>query len=260
MPLNSLLMLGEFSLSEFHKVRMQDTHSPSPSFAVRARACDFFSSNQMYLCGFWWRKGQWEGKACTVHSFSGGGWVAEPSGLGELGWSVRLRFWCRSCTDAIGSSCCSVAKSSPILCDPMDCNLPDSSVHRISQERILNWLAISFSRGSSRPRDWTHVFCIGRHILYHWVTWEAPLATVAVPAVKLSSWQHTVAEWWQGSGLSLLIRPAMLLIQGDSLGNLASQLFPPVFPTILWATHYPLNKTLFCSICQHQFLLLVARK
>ena len=134
------------------------------------------------------------------------------------------------------------------------------SVHGISQARILQWLAISFSRGSSRSRDWTHVFCIGRHILYHCVTWETRLATTAVPAVKLSSWQHIVAEWWQGSGLSLLIRLAMLLIWGDSLGILASQLFLPVFPTILWATHYPLNKTLFCSICQHLLLLLVARK
>ena len=155
---------------------------------------------------------------------------------------------------------CLVAQSCPILCDPMDCSPPDSSVHRISQARILQWLAISFSRGSSRSRDWTHVFCIGRHILYHCVTWETRLATTAVPAVKLSSWQHIVAEWWQGSGLSLLIRLAMLLIWGDSLGILASQLFLPVFPTILWATHYPLNKTLFCSICQHLLLLLVARK
>ena len=41
------------------------------------------------------------------------------------------------------------------LCDPMDCSPPDSSVHGISQARILEWVAISFSRGSSRPRDRT---------------------------------------------------------------------------------------------------------
>ena len=44
------------------------------------------------------------------------------------------------------------------LCDPMDCSPPGSSVHGISQARILEWMAISFSRGSSRPRDGTHVF------------------------------------------------------------------------------------------------------
>ena len=46
----------------------------------------------------------------------------------------------------------------------MDCSLPGSSVHGISQARILEWVAISFSRGSSGPRDWTQVYCIGRWI------------------------------------------------------------------------------------------------
>ena len=56
------------------------------------------------------------------------------------------------------------------LCDPMDCSPPDSSVHRIFQARILEWVAISYSRGSSQTRDWTHVSCvswIGRWIFYH---------------------------------------------------------------------------------------------
>ena len=58
-------------------------------------------------------------------------------------------------------------------CDPVDCSPPDSSVHEILQARILEWVATSFSRGSSRPRDWTQVSCIGRWVLYHWVTREA---------------------------------------------------------------------------------------
>ena len=48
----------------------------------------------------------------------------------------------------------------------MDCSLPVSSVHGILQARILEWVAISFSRGSSSHRDWTHFSCIGRQILY----------------------------------------------------------------------------------------------
>ena len=40
-----------------------------------------------------------------------------------------------------------VAQSCPTLCDPMDCSLPDSSVHEIFQARVLEWVAISFSRG-----------------------------------------------------------------------------------------------------------------
>jgi len=49
----------------------------------------------------------------------------------------------------------------------MDCSLPDYSVHEISQARILEWVVIFSSGGSSQPRDRTHISCIGRQILYH---------------------------------------------------------------------------------------------
>ena len=51
-------------------------------------------------------------------------------------------------------------QSGPTLCDPMDCSLPGSSVHGILQARILEWVVIPFSRGSSQPRDRTLVSCI----------------------------------------------------------------------------------------------------
>ena len=54
----------------------------------------------------------------------------------------------------------SVAKPCLTLCDPRDCSPPGCSVHGISQAKILEWVAISFSRTSSRPRDRTHVSCI----------------------------------------------------------------------------------------------------
>ena len=60
--------------------------------------------------------------------------------------------------------------SCPALCDPMDCSPPGSSVHEILQARILKWVAISSSRGSSWPRGRTYisyVSCIGRRVLYH---------------------------------------------------------------------------------------------
>ena len=54
--------------------------------------------------------------------------------------------------------CCDLApKSRPTLCDPMDCSPPDSSDHGISQERILEWVAISFSKRPSRLRDQTSI-------------------------------------------------------------------------------------------------------
>ena len=55
---------------------------------------------------------------------------------------------------------CSVAQSCPTLGGPVDCSPPGSSVHGILQARILEWGAISFSRGSSQLRDWTQVSCV----------------------------------------------------------------------------------------------------
>ena len=64
------------------------------------------------------------------------------------------------------------------LCDPMDCSPPGSSVHGISQARILERVAISSSRGSSQPRNQTCVSCTGRQVLNCWATREAPLILV----------------------------------------------------------------------------------
>ena len=58
--------------------------------------------------------------------------------------------------------CCLATKLCATLCDPMDYSLPGSSVHGSLQARILEWVAISFSRGSSWSRDQTRVSCIGR--------------------------------------------------------------------------------------------------
>ena len=65
-----------------------------------------------------------------------------------------------------------VIQSCPTLCNLMDCSLPGSSVHGIFQARTLEWVAISFSRRSSQPRDWTQVSrIVGRHFAV-WATWE----------------------------------------------------------------------------------------
>ena len=59
------------------------------------------------------------------------------------------------------------------LCDSMDSSPPASSIHGIILARILEWVAISFSRAFSLPRDQTHISCIGKQVLYHCTTWEA---------------------------------------------------------------------------------------
>ena len=66
-----------------------------------------------------------------------------------------------------------VAQSCPTLCHPMDCSLPGSPVHRILQARILEQVAISFSRGSFEPRDQTQVSCIAGGFFTTWATREA---------------------------------------------------------------------------------------
>ena len=71
---------------------------------------------------------------------------------------------------------CEVAQLCPTLFDPMDCSLPGSSVHGIFQAIVLEWIAISFSRGSSQPRDRTWVSCIVDRCFTVWTTREGYLS------------------------------------------------------------------------------------
>ena len=66
-----------------------------------------------------------------------------------------------------------VAQLCPTLCNPMDCSLSGSSIHGIFQARIPEWVAISFSRGSSWPRDWIRVSLIAGRCFTLWATREA---------------------------------------------------------------------------------------
>ena len=66
-----------------------------------------------------------------------------------------------------------VAQSCLTLCNPVDYSLPGSSVHRILQARVLEWVAISFSRGSSQPRVWTQVSQIAGGLFTVWAMREA---------------------------------------------------------------------------------------
>ena len=69
---------------------------------------------------------------------------------------------------------CSDIQLCPTLCNPMDCSLPGSSVQGILPARLLEWVAISSSRGSSRPSI-SYISCIGRQILYHYCHLGSPL-------------------------------------------------------------------------------------
>ena len=66
-----------------------------------------------------------------------------------------------------------VAQLCPTLCDPIDCSLPGFSLHGILQARVLEWVPISFSRGSSQPRDQTQVSGTAGRLFTIWATREA---------------------------------------------------------------------------------------
>ena len=78
-------------------------------------------------------------------------------------------------TGPVEHCCRLVAQSCPALCDPMHCSPPGSSIYGIFQARILEWGAISFSRGSSWPKDWTWVSCIAGRFFTNWAVREALL-------------------------------------------------------------------------------------
>ena len=86
-----------------------------------------------------------------------------------------------------------VAQSCPTLCDPMDCSPPGSCVHEIFQARILEWVATSFCRGSSQPRDRTRVSCptrrffTNRRSIVHGILQARILEWVAFPFSRGSS-------------------------------------------------------------------------
>ena len=110
----------------------------------------------------------------------------------------------------------SVTQSCPTLCDPMDCSLRGSSVHGIFQARILEWVAISFSRGSSQPRKWTQVSHIAGRRFTSDLTGVATLVLQTnlpeTPSytegetlkAKSEGLQEDHMEWFQKEGLLFL--------------------------------------------------------
>ena len=133
------------------------------------------------------------------------------------------------------ASVCSAAKSRLTL-QPLDCSPPDSFLQGISQARILERVAIAFSRGSSQPRDWTHVSCIScRQIPYRWATWEAQRPEVWDPGVSRSVPSEIWGSFWS---MPLTYHPAAccVFIFSDCIwkkpqtGHLKLQTF--IFPQI----------------------------
>ena len=97
-----------------------------------------------------------------------------------------------------------ISQSCPTLCDPMDYSLPGSSVHGIFQSGIMEWATISFSRGSSQPRDSTPGLPHCRQALYHLS--HQVLPTISDPACPSSPNKICYLKYW-------------LSMKSKSLGN-----------------------------------------
>ena len=101
-------------------------------------------------------------------------WVSCNVGRRFTVWATReipKKGNAKECSSSVQFS--SVAQSCLTLCDPVVCSLPRSSVHGSFQARVLERVAISFSRGSSQPRDRTSISCLAGRFFYHGVSWEA---------------------------------------------------------------------------------------
>ena len=81
-----------------------------------------------------------------------------------------------------------ITQSCPTFCDPVDYSPPGSSVHGVLQARVLEWVAISFSRGSSQPRDRTQVSHIAGRCFNLWATKEVCFSSPKYPAHNMSWW------------------------------------------------------------------------
>ena len=153
----------------------------------------------------------------------------------------------------------SIAQLCLTLWDPMDCNLSDSSVHGILQTRMLEWIAISFFRGSSWHRDWSQVSCIAGRYFTIWATDEAQnLALIIKPnnshLVDYKSCLFLVSSKNQNKPdyppllrtCLVLIKPPILsclhffpmeeslILRGHSLGSLAFSVLPIELEEVLF--------------------------
>ena len=119
--------------------------------------------------------------------------------LAGLGWAglATLSWECEWVSE--------VAQLCPTLCNPMNCSPPGSPIHGIFQARILEWATISFSRGSSWPRDWTEVSrIVGRHFTV-WATREVR------PESEVSYFPGRVSAYSQARVWLVMSYPWMIL-------------------------------------------------
>ena len=132
----------------------------------------------------------WQIHGSTVRDFILGGSKITVDGDCSHEITRHLLLWRKAMTNLVSK----VSQSCLTLWDPMKSSLPGSSVHRIFQARILEWVAISFSRGSSQTRNWTGVYCIAGRFFTNWATRKAESESWTIK--KAEPWRIDAFELW----------------------------------------------------------------
>ena len=131
---------------------------------------------------------------------------------------------------------CLVTQLCSTHCNPMGCSRPGSFVHGISQARILEWIAMPSSRGSSQPKDWTCgscVSCIGRQILYHWAAMEVLKYLLVFLKMGATLYHHQWPRWSTRGRWNHRAKGAHPLGETDEIGTLSS--------VKLWQTRHAIS-------------------
>ena len=135
------------------------------------------------------------------------------------------------------------------LYDPTDCTLPGSSVRGILQVRILEWVAMPSSRGSSQPRDWTLVSCvscIGRRVLYHWCHLGRLTENIKDPPRS-----YLFSQEWPDEMYLLLYQKNRSIVSPHHLRALThSDLSYWKFSSMLWWSLSSLLSLMWCYFCR----------
>ena len=129
------------------------------------------------------------------------------------------------------------------LCaDPMDCSLPGSSVHGILQARILEWVAMLFSTGSSQPRDQTQVSCIAGRFFIVWATREAPRRPLVItysffcrhqPSLVRNHWNVITVENSSERIITLFVQDIARARNATNIKNMGKTLAIPQLSGII---------------------------
>ena len=129
-----------------------------------------------------------------------------------IGKGVQQDHILTPCLFNLYTDCVLIAQTCPALCDPADCSPQGPSVHGILQTRILEPVAIPFSREPSQPRDRTWVSCIAGSFFTIWAIREASILHVKCQAGLLTSWdqdclekyqQPQICRWYHSNGRNL---------------------------------------------------------